>query len=85
MEGIWSQTMYWRNTVSLLMAVNMQSKVGVRGQVRIGYGAYAVVRRGELHLLTVVAAVYNLKIFHCAEWITANITLPYTHWNGIWE
>ena len=53
----------------------MQSKLRVRGQIRISYGACAVVRRGELHLVTVAAAVYDLKIFECTEWITANIKI----------
>ena len=51
----------------------MQSKVGVRGQIRINYGTCAVIRRGELHLVMVAVAVYNLE---CTEWVTANITLP---------
>ena len=38
----------------------LQSKVGVR--LRIGDGACAVVRRGELHLVTVAATVYNLSV-----------------------
>ena len=53
----------------------MQSKVRVGGQVRISYGACAVVRWGELHLVTVAAAVYNLKNIECAEWVTANIKI----------
>ena len=52
----------------------MQREVGVRGQVRISYGACTVDMRGgggELHLVTATAAIYGLKIFECSEWVIA--------------
>ena len=54
----------------------MQSKVGVKGQIRMSYGACTVVTWGELHLVTFAVAVYSLKIFECTEWAIVNITLP---------
>ena len=51
----------------------MQAKSG--SGVKSGYAmAHAQsLGGGELHLVTVAAVVYSLKIFECTEWVTANI------------
>ena len=59
--------------------VKMQSKVGVRGQVRI-VSLWCMHRQevGELHLVMVATAVYKLEnILTCLEeWEAAICTLP---------